>query len=326
MWMLNNYTFLNHNVYYLALYFIIFSFMGWIMETSRCSYAEKKFINRGFLNGPICPIYGTGMVIIIICIDGLKDNIFALFFGGLILASVLEYVVAALLEGLFKAKWWDYSTKKFNIKGRVALSISLCWGGLCVVMMKWVVPFLTEIISKLDPVKTNIVIYMFVAVVAVDTFITAYSLISLRKILAELSTIGGEIKEQFIKTQFYTKTEEFMEKYGNLKTDFRNKIESLASAELDMSVIMEKWREVKDAVTDEIYNDQRISEFIKSLNEKKTKYLNKIDTHTFVQRRILDAFPNFKPFENMESFKALKKRIGIKRKENKKENNDIKKD
>lgn len=320
MWMLNNYTFLNHNVYYLALYFIIFSFMGWIMETCRCSYAEKKFINRGFLNGPICPIYGTGMVTIIIFLDGIKDNAIALFFGGIILASVLEYAVAALLEGLFKAKWWDYSYKKFNIKGRVCLSISLCWGALCVVMMQWVVPFLTEIISKADPVKANIVIYMFIAVVTVDAFITIYNLISLRKILAELSSIGGEIKEQFIKTHFYTKTEEFIEKYGNLKNDFRNRLESLVSSELDMSAIMEKWKEAKEVVADEIYNDQRISEIIKSINEKKTKYLNKIDTHTFVQRRILDAFPNFKPFENIESFKALKKRIGLKRREKEDDN------
>lgn len=106
------------------LYFFIYSFLGWTVESIGCSIASKRTINRGFLNGPICPVYGFGAVIVISLL-GRFNNVVIVFLLGMILTTILEYFTGFILETLFHAKWWDYSDRKFNIKGRVCL-MSYC--------------------------------------------------------------------------------------------------------------------------------------------------------------------------------------------------------
>ena len=119
------------------LYFFIYSFCGWLMEMILCSVQERRFINRGFLNGPLCPIYGCGVTLIMIFLlpvrDGLPNLAIALpvvFIAGAGLASAVEFITSWLMEKLFHARWWDYSHYKYNLGGRICLSISLAWGGL----------------------------------------------------------------------------------------------------------------------------------------------------------------------------------------------------
>lgn len=183
----------------LLTYFIIYSLMGWAMESFFRTIAEKKFINTGFLYGPFCPIYGIGAIIMFLFLHNYKDNMILVFILGFIVLSVWEYVVGWLLEKIFHTKYWDYSENKFNIQGRVCLMNSLFWGVLGVVFIKFIHPFVTELLAK---VPANILTIMMLALgiyLLIDAIVTIVKVkkIDIRIIkLAELNeTIKTKLNE-----------------------------------------------------------------------------------------------------------------------------------
>ena len=115
-------------------YFILYSFLGWCLESIYKSILQRKPVNSGFLYEPFCPMYGIGAVILIVLGD-ISENVVVIFFMSFLIFSVWEYIVAVILEKLFKTKYWDYSNIRFNIKGRVCLKNSIYWGILGVVMI-----------------------------------------------------------------------------------------------------------------------------------------------------------------------------------------------
>jgi len=132
--------------YFLA--FILYSFVGWCAEVVLGFIVHKKFINRGFLLGPYCPIYGCGMMLIVLLLKDYTDNFLVLFILSMVICLVLEYITSYLMELIFKARWWDYSDKKFNINGRVCLEYALLFGIGGTVVMYIVHPFVMNIVSK----------------------------------------------------------------------------------------------------------------------------------------------------------------------------------
>ena len=128
------------NFYELVWIFIIYAFIGWCTEVSYAALDTGKFVNRGFLNGPYCPIYGCGVVIVVAILTPLKENLLILFAGSFLLTSVLEYITGYILEKVFHNKWWDYSDKPFNIKGYVCLKFSIYWGLACTFIMDIIHP------------------------------------------------------------------------------------------------------------------------------------------------------------------------------------------
>lgn len=110
---------------------IIYSFLGWCCESIYCSLAKGEWINRGFLTGPFCPIYGFGALITLYFLQYLPNSALIVFIGGLLLTSTLEYVTSWLMEKCFNARWWDYSKRPFNLNGRVCLLNSTLFGLMC---------------------------------------------------------------------------------------------------------------------------------------------------------------------------------------------------
>lgn len=123
-------------IYKLLSYFIIYSFVGWILESVYKSIVQKKIVNSGFLYGLYCPIYGFGALIMMLFLEGFKQNLILVFLIAFVVLSIWEYMVGCYLERVFKTKYWDYSNNKFNIKGRVCLLNSIFWGGLGVVFVR----------------------------------------------------------------------------------------------------------------------------------------------------------------------------------------------
>ena len=113
-----------------VLLFFAYSFIGWLWETIYCSFNARHFVYRGFLLGPITPIYGFGILGVLYFVDPYQKNIFVLFFVSAILVSLLEYVTSFLLEKLFSLSLWDYNDVPLNINGRVAVPVSIFWGNL----------------------------------------------------------------------------------------------------------------------------------------------------------------------------------------------------
>ena len=108
--------------------FFIYSFLGWCTEVSYAALVTGKFVNRGFLNGPVCPVYGFGVVIVLSILVPLKGNLLVLFIGSVVLTSLLEWLTGFLLEKIFHQRWWDYSDQPFNIGGYICLRFSIAWG------------------------------------------------------------------------------------------------------------------------------------------------------------------------------------------------------
>ncbi len=112
----------------LFLLFICYSFVGWIIEVIYEYFMNGKLINRGFLIGPYCPIYGVGGIIATFTLTNHKDNIIILFVMSMFLFALLEYFTSYIMEKVFKARWWDYSEYRFNINGRICLETLIPFG------------------------------------------------------------------------------------------------------------------------------------------------------------------------------------------------------
>lgn len=302
----------NSNLYYLLCYFLIFSFLGWLMETVRVSLREKRYVNRGFAKGPYCPIYGFGMSFVIVFLSGIKDNIPLLFVCGMALTTALEYFTAYLLETIFNATWWDYSYKKFNIKGRICLDISLAWGVLSVIMIELVVPFLKKIIDKIPPIIGQVVVVILVAVLLVDAVMTANSIFSFKKVVVGLNAIKNDIKLEL--EEFSDKFSDNLGEYVDF-SELRAKVKELNVKTDDLKKKLDEKRKLfEDYTREELkkyfegkdFSEEKLAA-INRIREKYARYeaIKRVkisNTH----KRILAAYPGFKP-KNKEFHEIVKK-------------------
>lgn len=144
----------------LFILFIIYSFIGWIIEMIFTFCLEKRVVDRGFMIGPYCPIYGLGCLLLICLLDFCKDNILLLFVFSILICSILEYLVSYIMEKIFKARWWDYSQFRFNLNGRICLETMLPFGILGSLIVSVVNPFLIKFID-LDSFIVSIILVLF---------------------------------------------------------------------------------------------------------------------------------------------------------------------
>lgn len=162
-------------------YIIVYSVAGWILESVYKTIVEKRFVNSGFLTGPVCPIYGIGAFIMLISLGFLKDNILPLFIVAFIILSIWEYMVGFILEKLFKAKYWDYSHLRFNYKGRICLKNSIYWGILGVFFIQLIHPFVDNLINSIIPF--NAIVYLdilFYIILVIDIIGSSINVLFIR--------------------------------------------------------------------------------------------------------------------------------------------------
>jgi len=144
------------------LWFITYSFAGWAYETALFTIVRSHWTNRGFLHAPLCPIYGTAAVAAITILYGRVKNSVLLFLAGAFLASVLEYITSVVLELLFRARWWDYSSRSFNIHGRVCLLGAVIFGTMVVVLVRFIHPQVEKLTMRI-PDKVKCILGILVA-------------------------------------------------------------------------------------------------------------------------------------------------------------------
>lgn len=196
--------------YYFLLYFM-YCVIGYVLECIFCSIIDKKLVlNRGFLIGPYLPIYGKGALCIILLLNKYLKDPFALFIMASLIATVLEYFASYFMEKIFKARWWDYSEKKFNLNGRVCLTNTVLFGLGGLIVMYVINPFLTGILDGFS--KTTIIVLglIFFTIYAVDTiisFTTIYKLRSSSTSLKKDSTeeISEQVRETILKNSYFKK-------------------------------------------------------------------------------------------------------------------------
>ena len=163
----------------LVIYFLLFtiySFMGWCMESLVTFSTNKKFVNRGFLIGPYCPIYGFGILGILFLIGDTND-LLSVFLKSILICSIIEYFTSYLMEKIFHARWWDYSDKKFNINGRICLEIMIPFGILGTFCFYCLNPFFIKIICFINP-KLRLILSFFLGIIYVVDNIISFNIMN----------------------------------------------------------------------------------------------------------------------------------------------------
>ncbi len=207
---------------------MIYAFIGWIWETALVSFREKKFVNRGFLRGPIIPIYGFGAVAIMTSMKPiasmliwapLSNVLISMIYIGII-ATALEYLTSLAMEVLFKTRWWDYTTHRFNIKGRISLHVSIFWGigGFC--LWRFVNQPVMWLYDILSFEGVTIIFVSFYALTLIDTVWTVIELVNLRGVVIRIHSASEEAIGQLIE-----RVEQFTENLDALTDNISDNIE-----------------------------------------------------------------------------------------------------
>lgn len=159
------------------LIFIIYSFIGWAMEVVLTIIQTGKFVNRGFLIGPYCPIYGFGSLLITGLLKEYFDNFIVLFILAMVICMVLEYITSYLMEKLFKARWWDYSDLKFNINGRICLETAVPFGIGALLITYVIHPLVLELIGFMGN-TTSLIVSICIFILFLTDNIISFNIIS----------------------------------------------------------------------------------------------------------------------------------------------------
>lgn len=187
---------MEYTIFNLWTYFIIYSIAGWVLESVFRSFCEKRLLNTGFLNGPFCPIYGIGSIIMFLFLEVFRDNIVLLFLVSFFILSVWEYIVGVLLEKIFKTKYWDYSDHTINIKGRVCLFNSICWGILGVLFIRYIHPFVEQSIELFNPFIVKYAVFIITILFVIDTIVSILTTINIGTALQKIEEINSQIKDK----------------------------------------------------------------------------------------------------------------------------------
>lgn len=185
----------DYSLYQLSFTFFIYAFFGWCVEVAFAALKTGNLVNRGFLNGCVCPIYGIGAVIVLSMLNPIKDNFILLFIGATVLATVLEFITGFLLERLFHRKWWDYSREPFNLMGYVCLRFSLLWGVACLVLTKVVNPPIQAVVALLDVRGGNILLTVLYVVFITDIVLTILQIRKLNERYKMIGVLSGKLHD-----------------------------------------------------------------------------------------------------------------------------------
>lgn len=212
-------------IYKALCYFFIYGFLGWCCEVIYAAIIDGKFVNRGFLNGPICPIYGFGVLFVLTLLEPIRENFLFLFIGSVILTSALEFITGFLLEKVFKMKWWDYSNERFNIHGYICLKFSIIWGLACLIVVDIIHPFFMKAV-EINPINIGIITIGILSVLFISDIIsTIIGINRTNKYLKLLSKSGSQLRKisESIGENISDKTIQFTQKSENIKNDVKEK-------------------------------------------------------------------------------------------------------
>ena len=217
----------SHHLTQWVLFFFIYSFIGWVWECCFVSVRKRRWVNRGFMYGPMLPIYGFGALAVLISTIRVRDSIPLIFLFGMVGATLLEYVTGAVMERLFNVKYWDYSNQKFNLNGYICLTSSLGWGLFSVLLVKFVHVPIEGAVLKIPTIIAEGIAFVLTVAAAVDVTQSFNDAMDLKRILAQLEESKKQIRK--IQEKLKVASEEFVEDYrqraGEFVEDYRRRVE-----------------------------------------------------------------------------------------------------
>lgn len=270
--------------YELVYLFIIYAMIGWCAEVAYAAVNTGKFVNRGFLNGPYCPIYGCGMIIVVVILTPIKDNLFILFIGSVLLTSTIEFFTGFCLEKIFHNKWWDYSNFPFNIKGYVCLKFSIYWGFACTFVMDILHPMIYKMITTIPFIVGIIILTIVMVIFATDMVITVLTILKFNRKISAMDEIAKKIH--------------------NLSDEMGEKVYK------NVSNVMDKTEEFKNDM--ETKKESFSEEYLKKKHERDEliqKYKELWSQKHFGFKRLVKAFPNMKSIHRDDILQKYKEYI-----------------
>lgn len=257
------------------LLFFIYSFAGWLMESTGDLIKKKKFVNRGFLIGPYCPIYGCGVLLITILLQKYNNDIPLTFLLSILICGTLEYMTSYIMEKIFKARWWDYSTKKFNINGRICLETLIPFGIAGTFIIYIANPFLLKYIEMIPNIVMHVGIGILIFLYIIDLIVSLKIILNLKEMTRELKDNTMEISEKVRKIILKK-----LRLYRRLVNAFPRVKEN---------VKFHKWDEIKKKI------EESKNEIITKIDNSKEEIRNRIDTSKAEIRGMIDTSKqNFK--------------------------------
>ena len=267
--------------YDLLWYFTIYSFLGWCSEVIFATVTTGKFVNRGFVNGPICSIYGFGVMSVLLVLGPLKSSFWLLFGGSVLFTSAIEYLTGWVLEKVFHDKWWDYSKRPLNIKGYVCLEFSVLWGLACVFVVDVFQPLVAKVVDLIPKKLGWVLLGTFSALWIADNIITAMEIRKLPKKLRALQAIEDSLTaiSDEIGEEIYIRASDAKDRGVEVYTDMKEKGAEIA----------EKGAEIAEKRAESSL--MRRSELLARRSELLQRREELLGQRNIVHERIAQAFP-----------------------------------
>ena len=304
--------------------FFVYAFLGWCTEVSYAALQTGKFVNRGFLNGPVCPIYGFGVVIILACLTPLKQHFILLFLGSVVLTSLLELVTGFVLEKLFHQRWWDYSDDPFNIGGYICLKFSIAWGLACLFVVDILHPTIQWLISLVPRGLGWVLLGVFAACMAVDLAATVSTITKLNRKLEHIDQLAGRIREA---------SNEFGENLADKVLDAAEKGADFKESVQGFKEGMEDWSEdVRGDLKEDLdgarqaiaqykveselqraERQQRRQQRRQELEQLFNSMRGELDGRVLGEGRLMKAFPQLRSIDHKQAMERLRRRRGDRR-------------
>ena len=304
--------------------FFVYAFLGWCTEVSYAALQTGKFVNRGFLNGPVCPIYGFGVVIILACLTPLKQHFILLFLGSVVLTSLLELVTGFVLEKLFHQRWWDYSDDPFNIGGYICLKFSIAWGLACLFVVDILHPTIQWVIALVPRGLGWVLLGVFAACMAVDLAATVSTIVKLNRKLEHIDQLAGRIREA---------SNEFGENLADKVLDAAEKGADFKESVQDFKEGMEDWSEdVRGDLKEDLdgarqaiaqykveselqraERQQRRQQRRQELEQLFNSMRGELDGRVLGEGRLMKAFPQMRSTNHRQAMERLRRRRGDRR-------------
>ncbi|HWT27777.1 MAG TPA: cardiolipin synthase [Mobilitalea sp.] len=303
MW---DYKLFGQEFYYIFYTFFLYSVFGWIYESILVSVQSRAIVNRGFLNGPVVPIYGCGALLIYLTFWDERNHILLVFIGSICLATLLEYFTSLIMEQLFHTRWWDYSNYKFNLNGRVCLIVSLLWGVLAILMLYIFQPGIHYLIAAIPRQSGEVLGYVILPIFLTDIIITSIYTVKFDKLLAKLHSLRQDVLEYIAVTKILETREDIKDRLSNIRlAGIFTEIKSYIDSKLKNSKVYRRFEKADSKEMRELKPEVelKMKEFLGRYQNIKMKKIH---------IRLIKAFPSMKAGKREDALGELREKLAKK--------------
>lgn len=294
--------------------FFIYAFLGWCTEVSYAALVSGRFVNRGFLNGPVCPIYGLGVILVLALLEPLKGNKLLLFFASMLITSLLELITGFVLEKIFHQHWWDYSNEPFNLGGYICLRFSIAWGLACTFVVYLVHPTVQLFIRLIPHTLGIIILCLLCALLCLDLIATVRTITRMNRQLSQIDELAGKIKDlsNELGENLADKVLDAAEKRSELKEEWNDRATLLREdLKADLETFKDSLAFKQDVLQEELGEWKadllsRARQQREELANLRSRLNETMDGRIFGQDRLLKAFPRMRSLKHHKALEKLR--------------------